>query len=153
MWDKLPNSISLVKGKAEGKTALNAFDNALLRAGIGNLNLIKVSSIIPPQAKLIELPDIPSGSLTPTVYSHIISSTSGEILSACVGAGFSHNFGLIYEYAHKGTAQVAEEIVKKMIEEGMSKRGLPLKSFQLISSEHRVERIGCALAAAVLWWV
>lgn len=152
MWGEFPNAISLVKGKAEGRTALNAFDNALLAAGIGNLNLIKVSSIVPPQAKLIELPDIPAGSLTPTVYSPIISSTPGELLSACVGAGFSNDIGLIYEYAHKGTAQVAEEIVKKMIEAGMNKRGLPLKSLHLISSEHQVERIGCALAAAVLWW-
>ncbi len=153
MWEKQPNSISLVKGEAEGETALNAFDNALLTAGIGNLNLVKVSSIVPPQARLVELPEIPAGSLTPTVYSRITSSTPGEILSACVGAGFSDNFGLIYEYAHKGTAQVAEEIVKKMIEEGLNKRGLQLESLHLISSEHRVERIGCALAAAVLWWV
>ena len=35
-------------GHAEGGTPLNAFDNALLAAGIGNINLVKVSSIIPP---------------------------------------------------------------------------------------------------------
>ena len=34
-------------GRAEGGTTLNAFDNALLAAGIGNINLIKVSSILP----------------------------------------------------------------------------------------------------------
>ncbi len=34
-------------GSAEGTTPLNAFDNALLAAGIGNINLVKVSSILP----------------------------------------------------------------------------------------------------------
>ena len=38
-------------GHAEGGTTLNAFDNALLAAGIGNINLIKVSSILPPRSR------------------------------------------------------------------------------------------------------
>ena len=42
-------------GHAEGGTALNAFDNALLAAGIGNINLIKISSILPPDVPVIEL--------------------------------------------------------------------------------------------------
>src|SRR5262249_3760585 len=33
---------------AEGGTPLNAFDNALLAGGIGNVNLVKMSSIMPP---------------------------------------------------------------------------------------------------------
>lgn len=153
MWNKNPNIVSLVKGAAEGLTGLNAFDNALLEAGIGNLNLIKVSSIVPKGAKIVSLPDIPPGSLTPTVYSYITSSTPGEVLSACVGIGLSDNeFVLIYEYSHRGSAKTAEEIVKKMIEEGFRKRGLKLSEFKSVSSEHKVERVGCALAAAVLWW-
>jgi arginine decarboxylase len=153
MWNKNPETVSLVKGAAEGLTSLNAFDNALLEAGIGNLNLIKVSSIIPKGAKITPLPDIPPGSLTPTVYSYITSSIPGEILSACVGIGLSDNeFGLIYEYSHRGSARTAEEIVRRMIEEGFKKRNLKLTDLRTVSSEHKVERVGCALAAAVLWW-
>jgi pyruvoyl-dependent arginine decarboxylase len=52
----------LVAGKAEGGTPLNAFDNALLDAGIGDVNLIKVSSIIPPGAEVVmEKPNLPKG--------------------------------------------------------------------------------------------
>ena len=48
-------------GRAEGGTPLNAFDNALLAAGIGNINLIKVSSILPPGVELIALPQDQAG--------------------------------------------------------------------------------------------
>ena len=37
--------IAIVSGKDEGPTKLNAFDNALSDAGIGDVNLIKVSSM------------------------------------------------------------------------------------------------------------
>ena len=48
-------------GHAEGGTTLNAFDNALLAAGIGNINLIKVSSILPPDVPVVELPEDQAG--------------------------------------------------------------------------------------------
>ncbi len=38
--------IAIVSGKDEGPTRLNAFDNALTDAGIGDVNLIKVSSML-----------------------------------------------------------------------------------------------------------
>ena len=40
-------------GHAEGETRLNAFDNALVAAGIGHWNLVKVTSIAPPGALVI----------------------------------------------------------------------------------------------------
>lgn len=152
MW-KTPNLIALVKGTGEGDTPLTAFDRALLDAGIGDLNLIKVSSIVPPGARFVELPDIPKGALTPTVYSRMESSIPGEIISACVGAGISEEgLGMLYEFSHMGTAEAAEEIVANMIREGFSMRGLTLKEMKIVSAEHKVEKIGCALCAAVLWW-
>ena len=46
-----PNVYCLVSGAAEGNTRLNAFDNALLEAGVGDTNLMRMSSICPPGAK------------------------------------------------------------------------------------------------------
>lgn len=152
MW-LTPTKITLVKGTSEGETPLTAFDGALLEAGIGNFNLIKVSSIIPPGAEFVDLPDIPEGALVPTVYSQIHSSLPGEIISACVGAGISEEgLGMLYEFSHKGTAQVAEEIVTAMIKEGFEMRDLTLKEIKIVSAEHRVEKVGCAVCAAVMWW-
>lgn len=152
MW-KTPTRITLVKGTGEADTFLTAFDKALLDAGIGDFNLIKVSSIIPPGARFEELPEIPKGALVPIVYSKIESAIHGEIISACVGAGISEEgLGLLYEFSHQGTALAAEEIVKNMIEEGMEMRGLKLKEIKIVSAEHKVEKIGCAISAAVMWW-
>src|SRR3989304_7705334 len=106
MW-QMPNLISLAKGTAEGVTSLNAFDNALLNAGIGNLNLIKVTSIFPPIAKIVELPEIPEGSLVPVVYSYLVSNDPGELVSVAVGVGLNgSSYGLLMEYAHKGPASI-----------------------------------------------
>ncbi len=44
--------IAIVSGKDEGPTRLNAFDNALTDAGIGDVNLIKVSSMLGKTHKL-----------------------------------------------------------------------------------------------------
>jgi arginine decarboxylase len=152
MW-KTPTKITLVSGTGEGETFLTAFDRALLDAGIGDFNLIKVSSIVPPNARFVELPDIPKGALVPTVYSKIDSAIPGEVISACVGAGISdEGFGLLYEFSHQGTAAAAEEIVRNMIKEGFKMRGLNLKEIRVVSAEHRVGKIGCAVCAAVMWW-
>ena len=72
-------------GHAEGGTTLNAFDNALLAAGIGNINLIKVSSILPPEVPVIDLPKIKPGALIPTAYAAMTSETPGETVAAAVG--------------------------------------------------------------------
>ena len=69
-------------GHAEGGTTLNAFDNALLAAGIGNINLIKVSSILPPEVPVIELPKIKPGAIVPTAYAAMTSETPGETVAA-----------------------------------------------------------------------
>ena len=71
-------------GHAEGKTPLNAFDNALLAAGIGNVNLLKISSIVPPNTRIIALPRIKPGSIIPMAYASMVSEVPGEIIAAAV---------------------------------------------------------------------
>ncbi len=54
--------IYISSGRGTGPTSLSAFDAALNEAGVANYNLIRLSSIIPPDSKII-LQDsgIPSG--------------------------------------------------------------------------------------------
>jgi arginine decarboxylase len=148
-----PNRLWLSAGSAEGTTELNAFDNALLNAGIGNLNLIKVSSIVPAGAEFLQAPPvIAPGSLVPTVYSVIHSDTAGETICAALGIGIGRDsHGMIFEY-HAHSREVAERVVTGMVEEGFARRGLPLERVTVTVAEHRVERLGCAVAAVVLWW-
>jgi arginine decarboxylase len=148
-----PNALWVTAGAAEGSTELNAFDNALLAAGIGNLNLIKVSSIVPPGAQFLDdSPPITPGSLVPAVYAAVHSDTAGETICAAVGIGIGReSHGMIFE--HHGTSrEVTERVVTGMVEEGFARRRLPLERLIVRVAEHRVERVGCAVAAVVLWW-
>ena len=98
-------------GHAEGGTALNAFDNALLAAGIGNINLIKVSSILPPEVPVIDLPKIKPGAIVPTAYAAMTSETPGETVAAAVGYAVPDDpakNGVIMEF--HGVASRAEAV-------------------------------------------
>lgn len=148
-----PNLIWPASGASEGDTELNAFDNALLAAQIGNLNLIRVSSVLPQEVEFATAPlSIAPGSLVPTVYSVHVSAQPGETVAACVGIGVAEgSHGMIYE-AHGHSRVEAEEAVRRMIDEGFARRGLKLKEVVVRSAEHKVQKIGCAVAAVVLWW-
>jgi arginine decarboxylase len=140
-------------GSAEGSTPLNAFDNALLAAGIGNINLIKVSSILPPGVELVPLPRIKPGALVPTAYAAMTSEVPGEVVAAAVGwarpVDPAKN-GVIMEYHDKATREEAERMIVQMLEEAFRVRGETIRDMQVFAVEHRVERTGCALAAVTL---
>ncbi|MHB1843101.1 MAG: pyruvoyl-dependent arginine decarboxylase [Sulfobacillus sp.] len=148
-----PTRFTMVAASSEGQTALNAFDGALLGAGCGNMNLIRVSSILPPGAEQAMSLAIAPGSLLPTAYGHISSTTPGEQIAAAVGIGFGEPgaFGLIMETAFLGSAQEAEARIRKMLEEGFRVRQLTLSRVLVKSAEHHVVSCGCAFAAVCLW--
>lgn len=147
----VPCKFTLVVGHGEGSTPLNAFDAALIDAGIGNLNLIRMSSILPPGAGFFPELRIPPGTLAPTAYGYLTSSRPGEVIAAAIGVGLSSDtYGVIMEYEGFCTKAEAEARVRAMVEEGFRMRGMPLKDLLVLGIDHRVEKIGCALAAAVL---
>lgn len=148
-----PKKFYVAAGSAEGKNHLNAFDNALLKAGIGNLNLMRVSSILPPGVEYSPQMVIPPGSLVPTAYGYIVSDVPGETIAAAVGVGFSKDtFGVIMEYSGKCSKDQAEKAIKSMLEEAFATRGMELAGSKIASTEHQVKNIGCALAAVPLWY-
>ena len=140
-------------GHAEGGTTLNAFDNALLAAGIGNINLIKVSSILPPDVPVIELPKIKPGALVPTAYAAVTSETPGQTVAAAVGYAIPDDpakNGVIMEFHGLGSRAEAERQIHAMLDEAFRVRGELIKDRRVVAAEHTVERIGCALAAITL---
>lgn len=129
---------------------MNAFDNALMSAGVHNLNLIRVSSIVPKDCEFGPLPNLPVGALTPAVYSVAESTVGGEIISACIGAGIGEHGGTLFEYHHMGRADDAENVVRRMIEEGFDKRGWDLLDMFFSTAEHEVSNNGCAVSVALM---
>lgn len=148
-----PKKVKLVAAGAEGPTALNAFDNALLAAGIGNLNLVRVSSILPPACVYEPGFDVPAGSLTPTAYGYQLSAEPGQEISAAIGVGFcEEDYGVIMEFEGATSQTQAEETVAQMVREAFAARGKRLRALKVEGASHRVVRQGAVVAAAVLWY-
>ena len=147
-----PNMVCLASGSAEGGSELTAFDNALRKAGIGDVNLIRVSSIVPTGARMAPLPDLPMGAVTPTAYAKVVSTTPGQRIVACLGVGWTEQGGVLMEtHGYDETADEIEERTRAMVAEAMGVRSLEPYDFHVATAEHVVESIGSAVAAAVLW--
>lgn len=147
-----PERFMIVAATAEADHALTAFDAALLKAGIGNVNLVRLSSILPPGCKEENNINFPPGAFVPTAYGAICSETKGELISAAVGIGFSEDsFGVIMEHSGNCGAEAAKIKVGEMIRESFANRGLELKDIKIKSVELRVEKAGAAVAAVALW--
>ena len=148
----LPKKYFVTAAASEGETRLTAFDGALLKARVGNTNLLRVSSILPPGCEYDPDLIIPPGSLLPVAYGSITSAEPGEVISAAVAVGIqAEGFGVIMEYSGRCSKAIAEAEVTRMVEEAFRIRGLELVEVKTASVEHTVEKIGCAFAA-VPWW-
>ena len=56
-----PTKYFMAHGCAEGMSELNAFDAALMNAGVGNTNLVRMSSILPPRCEEVASIELASG--------------------------------------------------------------------------------------------
>ncbi|HQA50250.1 MAG: pyruvoyl-dependent arginine decarboxylase [Syntrophomonadaceae bacterium] len=149
----LPKKYFVTAAASEGETRLTAFDGALLKARVGNTNLLRVSSILPPGCEYDPDLIIPPGSLLPVAYGSITSAEPGEVISAAVAVGIqAEGFGVIMEYSGRCSKAIAEAEVTRMVEEAFRIRGLELVEVKTASVEHTVEKIGCAFAAVPLWY-
>ena len=150
----IPNIHFYCGGSSEGETELTSFDGALLKSGIGNTNLIKMSSIVPPNSKKVSPVEIPAGSFLPIAYASITSSEPGETIAAAVATAIpldkSLN-GVIMEHSNHAPLEFVEEKVRKMAEEAMSMRGITQFTIESKGIEAKVERYATAFAAVVLW--
>jgi len=150
--------VLLTSGAGYGHTSLNAFDCALLDAGVGNFNLIKVSSIVPPGATIEKsrrkLSEIPDGSLVNTVYTYSISNFENKTVSSVLAAAVSKNqgVGVIFENSSdKVGFKKLEKTVLEMIKEAFEKRQTELDEVIYSSSQIRVKNgYACAVSLAIL---
>ncbi|MEE9239891.1 MAG: arginine decarboxylase, pyruvoyl-dependent [bacterium] len=149
-----PTKYFFAYGCSEGFTELNAFDAALLNAGVGNTNLVRMSSILPPHCEEVPPVKLPQGSLVPAAYSAISSSEPGEVITAAVAVAYPEDedhCGLIMEHHGFGAKDAVEEKVRRMALEGMKFRGQKVKDLKSAAAEHAVVKTGAAFAAVVLW--
>lgn len=151
-----PTKFFLVGGSSEGFSLLNAFDGALLASGVGDTNLVKMSSILPPGCEEIKPSPVPlpQGALVPVAYASLASDVPGEVISAAVAIGIpkdADRAGLIMEYSAKAEERLVVEQVSKMVEKGMELRKRPIKTIMSISATYKVIAVGAVFAGVVLW--
>ncbi len=117
--------IPITSAVGEGPTPVAAFDAALLRAGIGDLNLIRLSSVIPPGTKIeVRLDEQPSlvgrsagwGDRHYVVYADGYTSTPGTVAAACVGwvQDPESGAGLFVEISGDDEDQVRSEVTASL---------------------------------------
>ncbi|WP_409199723.1 pyruvoyl-dependent arginine decarboxylase [Methanobrevibacter sp. DSM 116169] len=142
--------IAIVSGKDEGPSKLNAFDNALLKAGVGDVNLIKVSSMLEKDTEIVDLPNLKAGSMINCVLSTISSNNPGEKITSSIAIALGENLGCVVENSgiNKDTDKVIEESVN-MVKYMMKKRNETIKEIIVKEESHIVEKIGCVVSAVI----
>lgn len=156
----VPSQVMLTSGRGTGTSALNAFDCALLDARVGDLNLLKTTSIVPAGATVIDLSkqptmlDIPPGAIVPAVYACFVSDAAGQIISACLAVGLptTKTSGVIFEYAGPGGLLEVRPRVQSMVAEALKARRKPSYQVLYAVSELTVpdHGFGCVVALALL---
>lgn len=157
MWE-LPGKVLLLHGNGQSEHAMLSFDRALRACGIADLNLIRVTSILPPYAHVFLMPEaldyLPSaGRLTSSVYSEA-QAQSGQWIACAIGCGIPEDpqeAGVLFEHSGPGRAIHYQLTVEEMVRDAFDDRKRKLKDFICVSSELMVEDTwGTALCCAVL---
>lgn len=155
MMVQTPNIYTLVRGSSEGRMPLNAFDNALLDAGVGDTNLMRMSSIVPPACERVSHIDLPPGGLIPLAYASYTSKHPGEVISAAIAVGIPEDDnlpGVIMEHEDALPLEDVEARVRRMVIDAFEYRKRKLKTVNSIGAECIVENCAAVFAGAVLWY-
>jgi arginine decarboxylase len=142
--------IAIVSGKAEGPTKLNSFDNALIEAGIGDVNLIKVSSMLEKDTEIAMLPKLKPGAMVNCVLATLTSDNKGELISVAVAIAIGDNLGCVVENCKinespDSVKNEAEEMLRYM----MDKRNEKINEIIIEEVNHVVDEIGTVVASVV----
>jgi len=125
--DFVAKKIFFTNGVGRSTTPLAAFESALRDAGIHQYNLVRVSSIIPPNCEIIKreegIPLLSAGAVTFLVLSRIEANESNRLIAASIGLAVpkdKNTYGYLSEYeafgeSDKVAGEKAEELAATML--------------------------------------
>lgn len=150
-----PSNYTLVSGCGSDKFQLVSFDKALFASKIANYNLVKVSSILPPNCKEEHKVTVRQGTILFTAYASISSCERG-IISAAIGVGIPQSMdeiGVIMEFSCRDCESVAIHQVREMVKTSMELRKIKIQEIKIASAEAVVSDglFSTALAALTMW--
>jgi len=123
----IPKKVFLTKGVGVHKDKLSSFEVALRNAGIEKCNLVYVSSIFPPNCKIISraagLKHLKAGQITYCVMSRNETNEPNRLVSASIGVATPadhSNYGYISEHHAFGekaavSGEYAEDLAATML--------------------------------------
>lgn len=149
----LPSKFFVTSGKAMSKVSdLNAFDEALLNAGIGEQNLVSVSSVLPVGVTQVKLRELPMGAITHCVLAQQRGG-EGEMIAAGIAWGFRQDKlgGYVAEGHIHGTRGALKEVLEWKMGEMAKLRGVRFKTinFKIEELSIPMDHYGACLAALV----
>jgi arginine decarboxylase len=109
MGSLVPSKVFLTRGQGRHREKLVSFEKALREAGIAPFNLVRVSSIFPPQARFVTraagLRFLEPGQILFVVLSENATDEPGRLITASIGAAVpddpSH-YGYLAEHSDAG---------------------------------------------------
>ncbi len=133
-------------------SSLNAFDQALIQAGIAEQNLVPVSSVLPEGIQEIKPVEIPHGAITHCVLAQE-RGTEGETISAGLAYGFRQDGKGWYVAEGHGNMgpDALTEILEGKLDEIAKHRDIKLERTQtrIESLEVPMNRHGASIVALV----
>ncbi|MEE9174371.1 MAG: pyruvoyl-dependent arginine decarboxylase [Thermoplasmata archaeon] len=131
---------------------LNAFDKALIGAGIGEQNLVSVSSVLPPGIREIDPKGLPPGMITYAVLAQM-RGNEGEMIAAGIAYAFREGggHGYVAEGHMHGTRGALKEILEWKIEEMARHREVEFGTirYQIQNLSVPMDHYGACVAALV----
>lgn len=149
----IPKEFFITSGKAVSEVSdLNAFDLALMRAGIEEQNLVAVSSIIPPGAEEVPRCRLPMGAVTHCVLAQM-RGRGGDRISAGIGYAYRRDGegGYVAEAHIFGSEEAVRNELRRKVREMERIRGVELTEPVVITETLDVPegQFGCCLASLV----
>lgn len=148
-----PQSYMLVSGIGKAEYPLVAFDNALRDAGIGDYNLVKVSSILPPKCIRKNVIDIKQGSILYAAYAvaMVKDTETASVAVATAVPNVDEENGVIFETTTKDSD--AEVQAVKMCKIAMKNRNRSIQKIESssINVEGKQGTCVCGISALVMW--
>ena len=149
----IPDEFFVTSGSAVSPISdLNAFDLALHRAGVAEQNMVAVSSVIPPQAKMVPYRELPMGMVTHCVLAQMRGRDGDRIASGIAYAFRKDGYGGYVAEGHMfGDKEALDEELRRKIKEMERMRGIEFEEPVILSEELKIPEgeYGCTIVSLV----
>ncbi len=149
----VPKKFFVTSGSAVSEVSdLNAFDKALIKAEIGEQNIISVTSVLPKGAKQVPIRELSMGEITHCVLAQM-RGNEGEMISS--GIAYAHREdgkgGYVAEGHLHGTRKALKEVLTWKMDEMSKLRDIEFKKihYKLEEISIPMDHYGACVAALV----